>query len=159
MAVGHETYPVLEIGQTLCQDQVLVARADLAVALTCLQAMQQGFLFRLLIISDHEVEPVKSFRFGRSSTDGSGLDLWLTETDVAGTERVANVHLQAGGGGGSRYDFQFWAPVADDARHAAVVISWPREGIASAQAAVDLEAVRRASATNLKIVGPEVTYP
>jgi hypothetical protein len=159
MAVAHSAYPVLEIGRTLGQDHVLVARTDLAIALTCVQAMQRGFMFRLSIISDHEVEPVESFRFGRAETDGTGLDLWLAEVGVEGTEHISNLHLQGGGGGGSRYDFQFWAPVEDDSQHASVVVSWPREGVPPVSAAVDLEAVRRASTNNVKIAGPEITYP
>lgn len=158
MAVEHKAYPDLEIGRTVSQDRVIASRADLAAAITCVQAMQHGFLFRLSIIADHEVDPVKSFRFGRESVEGA-LALWLTETDAAGTERSSDLHLQGGGGGGSRYEFQFWAPVREESGQAAVVVSWELENIPPTSVSFDLAAMRRARADNLRLAGPEVTYP
>jgi hypothetical protein len=158
MAVHHEAYPVLEVGRTVCQDRVVAGRADLVAAVTCVRALERGFMFRLSIIADHELEPARSFGFERRKVEGA-LDLWLTETDAAGAETVSDVHLQGGGGGGSRYDFDFWVPVREKSEQAAVVVSWVAEGIAPTAVPFDLAAIRLAGTETPRIAGPAVTYP
>lgn len=158
MAIHHESYPRLEIGRTVSDDRVVISRDDLAIAVTCIRALRQGFMFRVSIIADHEVDPVKSFRFDRSPVEG-GLDLRLVESDPTGAETSTDLQLQGGGGGGSRYEFEFWAPVQDDSAQATVHVAWAFEQVPPTPVLFALEVMRQAGADTLRIAGPPVGYP
>lgn len=159
MTVGRDTYPLLEIGRSVCQDRVIVHRADLAAAVTGVRALHQGFSFRLSIIADHELDH-RWFGFDRATVD-DGLDLWLQLNDTART--IAPVHLQRGGGGAGRYEFDFWAPPIDaplnDTRTATIVVSWPGEDLAPTPVALDLDAIEQARADIVEISGAPIQYP
>jgi hypothetical protein len=92
MVVRRETYPLLEIGMSVCQDRIILDRPDLAVAINSVLALRLGVAFRLLVIADHEIDVVASFGFDRLGADPGGLQLWTTEVSADGAEHTSDVH-------------------------------------------------------------------
>ena len=134
------------------------AAGRLALAITGVRALTEGFSFRLSIIADHELDR-RWFGFDRSDVDGA-LDLWL---DAGTATAPLPVHLQRGGGGAGRYEFDFWAPPVDQGQgansDAAVIVSWTGEGVPPTAAPIDLTAVDEARAYIVKITGTPIQYP
>jgi len=149
MPINDEPYPWIEIGRTLPDDRVVVQRDDLVVALTCVRALSYGFMFRLSIIAAHELDP-PAFDL---PPDARRIALTLKQTDTTGITTVKKLQLQGGGGSGSRYEYDFWAPVDNTAACATIWVRWPAERLPPTSVQFELRNIRAAAVNVLATTG------
>jgi hypothetical protein len=160
----------------LAADQFVLGRSDdAAIAITGLTAFTTGFEFTLTaVLRRHDRHgrpfhvnlrrpfleddglPDEFIRLGLQFADGTvATNLDRSPFDLDGTEPVGPLLWERGGGGGGRrYDQNYWVWPLPPAGPLTFVCAWPAKGIAESRAEIDAQPILDA-ATRATVVWPD----